>query len=53
MPWRQAQKLLSLEAMKMETTLYAERDGKVKELLVAPGTQVDTNDLLVSFEPAE
>ena len=25
------QKLLSLEAMKMETTLYAERDGKVAE----------------------
>jgi pyruvate carboxylase len=46
-------KLLSLEAMKMETTLYAERAGKVKELFVAPGTQVDTNDLLVRFEPAE
>ena len=25
------QKLLTLEAMKMETTLYAERDGKVGE----------------------
>jgi pyruvate carboxylase len=46
-------KLLTLEAMKMETTIYAERPGKVKELLVAPGTQVDTNDLLVRFEPAE
>jgi pyruvate carboxylase len=44
------QKLLSLEAMKMETTLYAERAGKVAELLVTSGTQVDTNDLLIRFE---
>jgi len=44
------QKLLSLEAMKMETTLYAERDGRVAELLVQPGTQVDTNDLLIRLE---
>jgi pyruvate carboxylase len=43
-------KLLSLEAMKMETTLYAERAGKVVELLVKPGTQVDTNDLLLRIE---
>ncbi|MBI3840122.1 MAG: pyruvate carboxylase [Planctomycetia bacterium] len=43
-------KLLSLEAMKMETTLYAERAGKVVELLVKPGTQVDANDLLLRFE---
>jgi len=44
------QKLLSLEAMKMETTLYAERPGRVAELLVKPGTQVDTGDLLVRLE---
>jgi pyruvate carboxylase len=43
-------KLLSLEAMKMETTLYAERAGKIAELLVKPGTQVDANDLLLRFE---
>jgi pyruvate carboxylase len=43
-------KLLSLEAMKMETTLYAERAGKVAELLVKPGTQVDANDLMLRFE---
>ncbi|MFY8222897.1 MAG: pyruvate carboxylase, partial [Pirellulales bacterium] len=30
------QKLLSLEAMKMETTVYAERDGKLAEVLVTP-----------------
>jgi pyruvate carboxylase len=44
------QKLFSLEAMKMETTLYAEHAGKIVELLVKPGTQVDTNDLLLRFE---
>lgn len=44
------QKLFSLEAMKMETTIYAERDGKVVELLVSPGTQVDTGDLLLRLE---
>jgi pyruvate carboxylase len=47
------QKLLSLEAMKMETTIYAERAGKVAQLLVEPGTQVETNDLLVRFERVE
>ena len=44
------QRLLTLQAMKMETTLYAERDGKVAELLVQPGSQVDTNDLLLRLE---
>jgi pyruvate carboxylase len=44
------QKLLTLEAMKMETTIYAEHAGKVKELLVEPGSQVDTNDLLLRLE---
>ncbi|MEX0978820.1 MAG: pyruvate carboxylase [Pirellulales bacterium] len=47
---RSGQKLLTLEAMKMETTVYAERAGKVVELLVSPGTQVDTNDLLLRLE---
>jgi len=49
-PVTAGQKLLSLEAMKMETTLYAEKAGKVVELNVAPGTQVDTNDLLLRLE---
>ncbi len=44
------QKVLTLEAMKMETTLYAERDGKVAELLVSPGTKVDSSDLLLRLE---
>jgi pyruvate carboxylase len=44
------QKLLSLEAMKMETTLYAEQAGRVAEVLVKPGTQVEAGDLLLRFE---
>jgi pyruvate carboxylase len=44
------QKLLAMEAMKMETTIYAEQDGKVAEVFVTPGTQVDTNDLLIRLE---
>ncbi len=31
----------------METTVYAERDGVVREVLVSVGTQVETKDLLV------
>ena len=42
--------LLTLEAMKMETTVRAERDGIVKELLATPGMQVDAKDLLAVFE---
>ncbi len=44
------QKLFSLEAMKMETTLYAEKAGKVAEVLVQAGTQVEAGDLLLRFE---
>ena len=44
------QKLLTLEAMKMETTLYAERAGTVAEVLVRPGTQVEAGDLLLRYE---
>ena len=43
------QKLLVLEAMKMETTIYAEQDGDIKRVLVAPGQQVETGDLLVDL----
>ncbi len=42
--------VLTLEAMKMETTLRAEHDGVIKEILARPGQQVDTKDLLVVFE---
>ena len=42
--------LLTLEAMKMETTVRAERDGVIKEIAAKPGLQVDAKDLLIAFE---
>ncbi len=48
-PVRKGQKLLSIEAMKMETTLYAERAGRVSEVLAVVGRQVNTGELLVRF----
>jgi pyruvate carboxylase len=41
--------LLSIEAMKMETALHAERDGKIAEVLVKAGDQIDAKDLLVVY----
>ncbi|MFI3903934.1 pyruvate carboxylase [Ochrobactrum sp. S1502_03] len=41
--------LLSIEAMKMETALRAERDGSIAEVLVRPGEQIDAKDLLIVF----
>ncbi|MEX0853361.1 MAG: biotin/lipoyl-containing protein, partial [Bauldia sp.] len=41
--------LLSVEAMKMETALHAERDGTVSEVLVHAGSPVDAKDLLLVF----
>ncbi len=43
------QKLVTLEAMKMQTTIYAESAGKVAEVLAKPATQVEGGDLLVRF----
>jgi pyruvate carboxylase len=45
-----SQKLFTLEAMKMETTVYADRAGRVAEVLVATGTQVAAGDLLLRYE---
>ncbi|BCH35750.1 pyruvate carboxylase [Mesorhizobium sp. L-8-10] len=41
--------LLSIEAMKMETALHAERDGAIAEVLVRAGDQIDAKDLLVVY----
>ena len=48
---RKGQKLLSIEAMKMETTIYAERPGRVADLLAAVGRQVKTGELLLKLSP--
>jgi pyruvate carboxylase len=44
------QKLMTLEAMKMETTISAEADGKVATVDVTTGTQVEAGDLLITLE---
>ncbi|OJU36605.1 MAG: pyruvate carboxylase [Rhizobiales bacterium 68-8] len=41
--------LLSIEAMKMETVLHAERSGTIAEVLVRAGDQIDAKDLLVVY----
>jgi len=41
--------LLTLEAMKMETMLHAPCDGVIGDILVSPGAQVDSKDLLVEM----
>jgi pyruvate carboxylase len=41
--------LLSIEAMKMETAIHAERAGKIAEVLVRTGDQIDAKDLLVVY----
>lgn len=41
--------LVSIEAMKMETALHAERDGTIAEVLVRSGDQIDAKDLLVVY----
>ena len=42
--------LLSIEAMKMETAVRAERAGTIKKICVTPAQQVDTKDLLIVLE---
>ena len=47
---RDGDMLLTIEAMKMETGIHAERDATVKAVHVQPGGQIDAKDLLVEFE---
>jgi pyruvate carboxylase len=42
--------LLTIEAMKMETGIHAERDATVKAVHVAAGGQIDAKDLLIELE---
>ena len=47
---KEGDSLVILEAMKMDNTLTAERDGKVKAILVTEGEAVKENTPLVIFE---
>ncbi|MHA6325138.1 pyruvate carboxylase [Roseivivax sp. CAU 1753] len=49
-PVKKGDLLLTIEAMKMETGLHAERDAVVKAVHAAPGAQIDAKDLLVEYE---
>lgn len=42
--------LLTIEAMKMETSIHADQSGKIKFVHVQPGNSVETKDLLIELE---
>ena len=42
--------MLTIEAMKMETGIHADRDATIKALFVQAGSQIDAKDLLVELE---
>ena len=42
--------LLTIEAMKMETAIHADREGIVRAVHAAPGQQIDAKDLLIELE---
>jgi pyruvate carboxylase len=44
------QKLFTLEAMKMETTINSEVEGRIAEVLVKAGSRVEAGDLLLRIE---
>lgn len=45
--------LVTIEAMKMETTIHALRDGKVAEILVSVGSQISAKDLMIILAPGK
>jgi pyruvate carboxylase len=50
-PVERGAKLLTLEAMKMQSNIYAPISGRITKLLVSPGQNVEAKDLLVSIAP--
>jgi pyruvate carboxylase len=44
-------KLLTLEAMKMQSNIYAPIAGRITKILIAPGQHVEAKDLLVTIAP--
>ena len=49
-PVKKGDRLLVMEAMKMQSTVYSPVAGLVKQLLVAPGAHVEAKDLLLVIE---
>jgi pyruvate carboxylase len=50
-PVERGAKLMTLEAMKMQSNIYAPLGGKIEKLLVTPGQHVEAKDLLVVIAP--
>ena len=50
-PVERGAKLLTLEAMKMQSNIYAPISGRITKLLVTPGQHVEAKDLLVTIAP--
>ena len=46
-------RLASIEAMKMETAVYAEIDGVVEEVVAGVGTHVHADDLLLVMQTGD
>ncbi|MFN7779614.1 MAG: acetyl-CoA carboxylase biotin carboxyl carrier protein subunit, partial [Betaproteobacteria bacterium] len=44
------ERLAVIEAMKMQNTLVAERDGKVEKLLAQPGESLAVDQAILSFQ---
>ena len=44
-------RLFTIEAMKMETAVYADLDGTVREIVVSSGVRVEPHDLVVVIAP--
>ena len=44
-------RLFTIEAMKMETAVYAEADGVVSEVVVSSGVRVEPHDLVIVLSP--
>ena len=44
------EKLMMLEAMKMQSTIYSPLAGRISQLLVEPGQKVEAKDLLLVIE---
>ncbi|HYK77962.1 MAG TPA: pyruvate carboxylase [Daejeonella sp.] len=47
--FKKNQPLFVVEAMKMETNITASKDGTVAEVVLSPGTLVNTDDLVLEF----
>jgi pyruvate carboxylase len=49
---KQGDRLFTIEAMKMETAVYADMDAKIAEVVAHTGHRVEPHDLVMVLEPA-